>query len=269
MIKMKNYQRYSRFVVEWRNTRFPARPSKEEIVVFDSLMKNSKNKRMLILGATPELRDLAFKNKLKVTCADINEDMLKGMKQLMQYQNDNEKLVKCNWLKMPFPDNHFDLVFAEQSINIIEAKHFDDFLKEVKRVMKENSRFVLKTMIMRDINEDEIIQRYRMEKRDISYLYDMLVNDSKHYKNNQRGHKEFAAYFDNLLKLGKITRKEHAEYYNVYGMITKADLRLNSMKKKEFERLLKKYFKIKDILYGEDFDKHVNHPIYVLEKEYS
>lgn len=263
---MKNYQRYSKFVEDWKKIRFPARPSEEEMPIFDKLIRSHTGKKLLILGSTPELRDLGFKNQLKVTCADINTDMLEGMKQLMQFPNNSEELVKCDWLNMPFENNSFDLVFAEQSINIIEVEHFGEFLNEVKRVMKKEGKFVLKSIVLIEQSEEEILTKAKKQKRDVIYLYDKICNLPKHYKNNQRSHKEVSDYFHGLVKKGNLTHAEYDKFIYHFGAVCNADLKLHALFKDDFEKILKTHFKIKEILYGKDFEKHSLHPIYVLEK---
>ncbi|MBI4453881.1 class I SAM-dependent methyltransferase [Candidatus Woesearchaeota archaeon] len=283
---MENYQRYSKFVEDWKKARFPARPSEEEMPILDRLMRGieinevkddvkgkkkgtlnyNQGKKLLILGATPEFRDLGFKLKLKVTCADINIDMLEGMKQLMEFPNSEEVLVKCDWLNMPFEDNSFDLVFAEQSINIIEVEHFDDFLREAKRVLKDKGIFVLKAIVLLDENEENILKKAREQKRDIIYIYDKVCNMPKHYINNVRSHKDVSKYFSGLIKQGKISQAEYDKFIHHFGAICNADLKLHALLKEEFEKILKTHFRIREILYGKDFEKHSLHPIYVLEK---
>lgn len=266
---MENYERYSKFINDWKKIRFPARPSEEEMPIFDELIVPFSGKNMLILGATPELRDLGFKNKINVTCADLNADMLEGMKQLMQHKDDKEikeQLVKCDWLSMPFEDESFDVVFAEQSINVIETTKWYGFLKEVKRVLKKDGTFVLKSIVLFEQSEEDILNKTKAQNRDLVYLYDKICNMKQFYKNNQRSHKEIGEYMTLLLKNGKITEVQHKEFFDKWGALCKADLKLHALPKEEFESLLAKHFTIKQILYGKDFERHSNHPIYVLEK---
>ncbi|MFH1769926.1 MAG: class I SAM-dependent methyltransferase [archaeon] len=264
---MKNYERYSGFVDNWKKAVFPARPSPEEMVVFDNLMSKHEGQSLLILGSTPEFRDLGAKHNLKVTCADINPDMLEGMKQLVKHKNKDENLVKCNWLKMPFEDNTFDIVFAEQSANIIEAEFFDAFFKEVSRVLKKGGFFINKMLVPCSRDEKDILEQFRKERKDIFYLYDHLYHAEGVFdKTTSIGHGHLKPIFDRLLREGKITKEEHSQFFDALGAIIDADLHLNVLKKEKLEPIMRNHFKIKQILFGEDFEKHMNHPIYTLEK---
>ncbi|MCD4761318.1 class I SAM-dependent methyltransferase [bacterium] len=264
---MKNYEKYSKMVEAWRNFVFPARPSEDEMEIFDELMSKHVDQKLLILGATPEFRDLGLKYKMEVTCADINPDMLEGMKFLMKQENKNEKLIETDWLKMPFDDNTFDVIFAEQSINILTTDKFEDFFKENKRVLKQGGIFVLKIIIQSQQTDDEVIKIYKEENRDIHFLYDQLFHVKKRYDHNGQGsHKRLGEDFGELLKQGKISQEDYDKFFAAWGAIVKADLKLNAMEQKDFDKLAKKYFQIKSILFGKDKVFHCLHPIYVFKK---
>lgn len=264
---MKNYQAYLKLVEAWRQLVFPARPSKVEMKIFDKLMEKHRGKRLLILGATPEFRDLAAKYRMDTTCADINPQMLKGMRLLMKRQAKKEKLIKCNWLDMPFNDNAFDVVFAEQSVNIIATNKFAKFFQETKRVLKPSGDLILKTAVPNPDSDYKVIKIYRQKKYSIHFLYDQLFHVKKRYsKSGQASHRKLGRDFGTLLKQSKITQKDYDQFFAAWGAMVKADLRLNVMAKDKLEKLMKKYFKIKSILFGKDKIYHRLHPIYVLKK---
>ncbi|HLC67053.1 MAG TPA: methyltransferase domain-containing protein [Candidatus Nanoarchaeia archaeon] len=263
---MVNEQRYSEFIQHWKKVQFPARPSPEELIVFDSLMQGHRDESLLILGSTPELRDIGFKNMLHVTCLDINPDMLEGMKQLMQHQNADEQLVKGNWLEMPFPNAVFDLIFAEQSIHIVPVHDFEKFLQQVKRVLAPEGIFVLKALVVGDEDVETILNKARAQHHDIFYLHDQLFNHIANYTDGKASYAAFQQYLSQFLTQGKITKEEYDTFMTIYAPLCKADLQIFGMPQEAFETLLRKYFMIAETRYGKDFDKHARHPLYVLRK---
>ena len=75
----------------WDAYQPPAKPSVGEIGFFEYEIKNllAKNKtiKALVLGATPEFRDLLAKYKIDTTLVDVNEDSIKAMTSLMKLKS--------------------------------------------------------------------------------------------------------------------------------------------------------------------------------------
>ena len=64
----------------------PGQPSKDDqktyLKYIKEVLKNKKEPKVLILGATPELRDLLAKTRAEVTIIDILMEMISAMSQL-------------------------------------------------------------------------------------------------------------------------------------------------------------------------------------------
>ncbi len=259
-----NAARYSQFVEAWRRAVFPARPSEKEIVVFDKLMAEQSGKDLLILGSTPEFRDLGAKNKLRVTCADINPDMLEGMKQLMTRESCDENLVQCNWLDLPFTEQ-FDVAFAEQSINIVPVSDFEPFLLQVKKSLKQGGVFVLKAMIRVEETEEEVLRK--APGQHMAYLMVKFPCAFGPLENGASRVSDALNYMKKLREQNKINQEQLDNFFNAFGAIGKGDLHLHIMHKEPFEELLSKHFVIKEVMRGKDDEKHANHPIYILKND--
>ena len=115
----------------------PFAPDKSELRAYKSAFKLIKDapKNALILGATPELRDLAIKHGFKSHAVDLSKDVLKKYSSIMKYKNHkyNIPIVK-NWLNMKFKDNFFGIILGDMSLNNLATKK--DNLKLVK-IMKK------------------------------------------------------------------------------------------------------------------------------------
>lgn len=264
---MKNYDRYNKFVEQWKNYTFPARPSPEELIIFNDLMANNKGKKLLILGSTPEFRDLGARNNLKVTCADINSNMYNAMKKIMSEVNKSEGFVECSWFDMPLKTSSFDLIFAEQSMNIVDTEKFGDFLNETRRVLKPEGIFVLKTLHHHEFSKDNIVKLFKEQDKPVEFLYDQFLNMKENYKDGKVGHAILNDIFPDLLKEKVISQEQHDSYFEKWSGIIEGDLKLNATDKESMENIISKYFIIEKIVYGDDFEKHRLHPIYILKKK--
>ena len=67
----------------WGNLRVPIRPGSECLDIYRAFMEKLPRKDILVLGATPELVDMAVELKAeKITSIERNPDIIEAMKQL-------------------------------------------------------------------------------------------------------------------------------------------------------------------------------------------
>ena len=102
-----------------------------------------------------------------VTGVSISPAQIGRATQLAMEQNVmNVDFRCCDAMKMPFPDNSFDIVWSCES-----AEHMPDkeaFLKECVRVLKPGGRYVLATWCQRDDSVDPFTET---EKLQLDFLY--------------------------------------------------------------------------------------------------
>ncbi len=131
----------------------PGRPSKQAITVYSRFARQAfiglkRKPRALVLGATPELRDILARLKAEVSIIDINMEMILAMSKLMKKKNPNEIIVKGNWVKMPFASNYYDLVMGDIVLPNVPGPEQNKFLKEIKRVLKPRGYFITKMNVI-------------------------------------------------------------------------------------------------------------------------
>lgn len=132
----------------WKKCEPPWRPSKGEIRFYEKIvkkiLKKSENPKVLVLGSTPEIRDLLAKyRQIEVTIIDLNMPVYRAWTRLMKHKNPREKLIRADWLKMPLPADYFDLVFGHGVFSNIEIKKHDLSYRNIKRVVKKDGYVIL------------------------------------------------------------------------------------------------------------------------------
>ena len=122
-------------IVKARARRGPgtSSPTPEEMKVYEKFFLLAKNKtKTLVLGATPELRDLAIENGSETTAVDVSPSLLLAQTNNMHYKNDpkNHYLIG-DWLEIHkrFPKNGFDIVLADVSLANLPLKSNEKMLK--------------------------------------------------------------------------------------------------------------------------------------------
>ena len=72
----------------------PSRISREEAEKYNGWLKQKKDncnaETALVLGATPEIRDILTKFNFKTTIVDINQEMIEAMNSLLKTKNPDE-----------------------------------------------------------------------------------------------------------------------------------------------------------------------------------
>jgi len=111
-------EEYDHFSV-WKKLSFPNRPTEREVAIYQKFIAQDRRQdaNLLILGATPELRDLTAFLGIKPVLVDISPRMLWGMLRLTkQLDATKEVWVKSDWLQAPLPENFFDIIIGDLSL---------------------------------------------------------------------------------------------------------------------------------------------------------
>lgn len=164
----------------WKKVEPPFCPSKGEVKFYEKAVKKivkRKNPRVLVLGVTPEIRDLLAKyKKLDVYLININRLVYQAMTRLMKKKNPKEKLVVANWLKMPFEKNTFDLILSHGAFSVINLKNHQRLYQNIKRAVKKDGY-----VLMSRVNIEPIFKK----SIDFKQFFDKYKKDPDYFKNFQ------------------------------------------------------------------------------------
>lgn len=257
----------------------PVVPSKSECQIIKKYILNKKkeNLRILVLGSTPEFRDLTHELKAEVTCIDISLEILQGLVGLMKqkYRTSQETWVKSSWLTMPLAKNYYDFVLGDLVICNVPPKFQPNFLINIKDVLKLGGYFITRQMTeVKDkfgggkVMTDKWVKYKKLNKLQINYLcWDFFMAFSSSEKEifstdrmtqglkriiSKTKDKKLKKKIENILKICRQTYPPGKIWW------------LYSFKKTE--KLLKRFFKISDIKHGTDHPYVFNCPIYFLRK---
>ena len=153
----------------WKLFTPPWHPSVDNITLYKKLLdrtiKGVENPKVLILGATPEIRDmLADYKNIEVVLADITMEMILAMNELVKKENfSNEIWVKSDWLKMPLEKDYFDAIIGDYVISQFPKELTNNFLSKIKSLLKPNGRFIHRTIFFNEdtaMDFDAIIKKF-------------------------------------------------------------------------------------------------------------
>jgi len=275
--------------IRWKKIPCPMHPWPSEIKIYQKFiseaLKGIKKPKILVLGSTPEMHDLALNIKnSEVTCVDADLNMLLAMQKFMKNKNmvEEEIWVRSDWLKMPLAENYYHLILGDSVLPNVRFNLWTRFLKHLSKLLKINGFFVSRVVIkpidnwigkslkeifqyakINRLNSEEL--RYllfaRIWKPNIKELGDKDVFRSikKFWRDKERKFCYPDLYIQKLLN--KI--KEN------HNWPPKSDYRWSNRSKKDSEKFLRKYFKIVKVEYGkgESSFSLAYHPIYLLKKK--
>lgn len=134
---------WQQFAQQWALYGPPQRPSLSEISVFSQLLKDlPTHSKGLVLGSTPELRDLLHNLDVEVTVVDIQPQVIKILRDFMHHQDKKENEVEASWLKTPFADGEFDIIVGDWIFGNIPFAEQDNLAKELHRILKNGGYFI-------------------------------------------------------------------------------------------------------------------------------
>jgi SAM-dependent methyltransferase len=183
----------------WGGVKSPWRPSKKEILFFKNFIKKLLNKKkyleVLILGSTPEFRDMLFGLRgVKVTLIDLNLTAKKGMDQLCRISDKKEKLIIGDWLKMNhlLPHHYFDVVMNDEGFENVDLKKHDLLYCNIAKALKPDGYFLSGRACLEDFRKSFLTfgQFFAKHKKDpkffhnfynrLWYLYRLIFSPETH-----------------------------------------------------------------------------------------
>ena len=252
----------------WGGVKAPWRPTKKEIRFWEKkikeLLKKKKSLKILLLGVTPEIRDLLskYKNRIEVTLLDLNPRVKRAMDALMKRKNPKEKTVWGDWLKMPLPSNYFDVVFNDEGFENIALKNHDRLHKNIRRVLKKDGYFLvgracLEYCFKNPLTLNQVLKKYKKDPKffrnfhnRLWYLYRLCPSEKFFYNKKEQAvlmdKKAAKKVFDQTKKAGIKDLKYLSWDPRIdYRDLNYKEIDLASLKR--VKSMIQKHFKIEQI----------------------
>ncbi|HLN18885.1 MAG TPA: class I SAM-dependent methyltransferase [Patescibacteria group bacterium] len=161
----------------WSRIGPPWRPAKKDINFWEKrLNRLAKNKKIkvLVLGSTPEIRDMLVKNKINTTLLEANKSMYNAMNRLMKIKSTKEKLVIGNWLEANkiFKENTFDVVISDEPHCNIDYPKWPSFFSSLYNVLKPGGYLMLATVTYNFSQRQTIKEMLKKYKKNKKYFKD-------------------------------------------------------------------------------------------------
>jgi len=134
---------------QWKYIAEPFRPSSEELKCYEDHLNTANNKkRILLLGSTPELRDLLarYYHVSKIYLCDFSWKMLEGMTQEVKIADSEKEIwIKADWMDIPFPQSFFDIIIGDLVFMQFPPDQIGSFLKKISGLLSEGGIFIIRS----------------------------------------------------------------------------------------------------------------------------
>ena len=219
---------------------------------FKMALKGKKKSKVLNMGATPELRNLALNLGCQVIAVDINMDMIFNLEpHIKDGKNVNNVVMRGSWLLMDqfLKNKNFDIVAGDGVTGQLTPLDIKKVIKIIANLLKVGGHFISRVDVYLPdyprIPYQKLLEQYRKKKipLDIFLLEFLLYSDPYHKVLYDKKKKLMYTYkvFDILHKLykkGEITAEE-----NKLFQANRMSLTHYMLPKPELYGRLNKYFK--------------------------
>lgn len=289
-ITQKQY--YKQVAEKWNLRSDPSRPGREDIQIYNKLVRKAlgrrKNQKVVILGATPEIRDMLysfyFTHNVKVICVDWLPEMYYGMSQLINHRIPNEKFVRKNWLEMDFSKKSIDIFIGDWIVgNIPRREEKEKLFNLIRQQLKPTGYFIIRHAYItprakiNDIKKhlysltwNVLNENLTIKQAATSFYVDLLLSSWFKDKENKVS---LVYYSSELEKINSYFKKKNLSKHEIVAkLVFQHFLKLETKKfwvyytKKEEGEILRKFFVIKETMFSKNHHHcSSNAPIYFLK----
>ncbi len=178
---------WERNAERWATLGPPWRPSAEDLVNYRTLCQEGLTGNVLILGATPELRDLVARERPHgasppVVVADVSSAMLERMSALLQVAKPkDERWVVSDWCDLSFPMDSFDLILGDVIWQLMSVPKQMRLREVLAGMLKPKGRLVIRFRFRaphRLVENPIAVVRHYLSELDRSPQHSALLRDS-------------------------------------------------------------------------------------------
>ena len=256
---MRKYRGWNAFFDIWKKLNRPIRPLGETLRIYKELLNKIKIRKpkILVWGATPELRDLALSKSSKVTSVDISEYALHKFREMMRNKKRSEKLIAENWLRI---GGEFDIVLGDISLSsLVFPAQYDRMLKKANKMLKNSKGYlIIRQWVYKRISEKTV----RTSRLSLSELIMLLETVDASNKPIYRSKAEYVYSFY-LRNKKKIENRYGKIGTYIFELYKDNPMEWSIPPKRMFEQVLKKYFALTERRYAGDHALGSITPIYL------
>jgi hypothetical protein len=264
----------SNLALVWTKMVGPSRPTISELSIYlkyiRSLQSQRKSKlKMLVLGSTPEFRDLGFEENLNVSVVDCNQDYHNTINREIRHKCliGTETLYSCKWQDIEF-ENCFDIIIGDLVIGNIPPFDLEGFIQKIQNALTIGGLFLGKSFY-NDRNYQVVVPEDMVRNYYENYPYHPYSSFAYNLtiyalKDNTLVFKNMYDILQKLNQQGILSNETFEKFQNI-GWNNEMKFLFYVPFKDEFEILVQRYLTIDCIEYANEvYSKYF--PLYIIKK---
>lgn len=182
---LSEIEKWSNIAKRWTNYLPPFRPTTNDLKLFQEITLTHLSSHLkinaLVLGATPELRDLLFMLGASITIVDQNPRMVEAMSGLRVYTG-HEDIYIDDWFQfLPTRKQSFDLIVSDLTQGNIPYDKQEDFFRLISEALVPGGLYIDRAFTFRDrsrlyIADEEFNRFSEMPVINIASINEMFYN---------------------------------------------------------------------------------------------
>jgi hypothetical protein len=147
-INRYEFAKWDALARSWNHFLSPCRPDKEDLDAVLKMIQGSESAakstlKVLILGSTPEFRDIAQSPDTEITVVDQNSSMVEHMQRLQLSPNERETIVIEDWFTyLPSVSDPFDVILSDLTQSNIPYELRHEFYRGVASALAVGGHFI-------------------------------------------------------------------------------------------------------------------------------
>jgi len=148
------------------------KPTDPEISFFESRLKEIAGKhepRILIIGCSPEIRELAAKLKIKTTVVANDLEVIERTTKLMKRRNNKEEWLEGSITELPLKKESFDAIFGDHILSNVSPFNREVFYERMKEILKKDGFVVMRSVVFKKTArpfENRIKKYFSIDKKE-------------------------------------------------------------------------------------------------------
>jgi spermidine synthase len=129
------------------------KPSDAELFIFrthlENLSRQSKNARILIIGSSPELRELAARLNVHATVVANDLEVIERTTKLMNKKSSVEEWLEGDIIALPLKKASFDMIFGDHVLSDVSPFNKERFYARMKEILKKDGSVVIRSLVFK------------------------------------------------------------------------------------------------------------------------